>query len=129
MREPLQLLADADAIAGGTARQVAVGFDPGDRALEALLVVLVGFRECSGGFGELEVELVDGEGELDYALTQCRSTHTTPPPHSHKTILRTSVCMSRPGLVNFRPSHQARVWPAGQTVTPPSQSFSPHPAR
>ena len=45
MREPLQLPADADAIAGGAARQVAVGFDPGDRALEALLVVLVGFRE------------------------------------------------------------------------------------
>ena len=101
MREPLQLPADADAITGGAARQVAVGFDPGDRAFEALLVVLVGLRECSGGFGELEVELVDGEGELDYALTQCRSTYTTPTPTVIKTIVRTSVCMSSIGLVNF----------------------------
>src|ERR1700738_660293 len=111
MREPLQLLADADAIAGGAARQVAVGFDPGDRALEALLVVLVGVRECGGGFGELEVELVDGEGELAYALTPCRSTYAPPTPHCHENIVRTSVCMSSLGPVNSGHNRQARARP------------------
>ena len=91
LAQVVKLLADADSIGGGAAGQVAVGLDPGDRAVKALLVVLIGFDEGRGHFGELEVEHVDGEGELSQPLAEISSAHTTPTPHCHDLIVRTFV--------------------------------------
>src|SRR5712692_1213259 len=55
----LQLLAGADSSAGCAATHVAVGLEPGDGALEALPVVLVGLGEPGSQAGELELFLID----------------------------------------------------------------------
>src|SRR5216684_969210 len=55
----LGLLAGADASTGRAATQVAAGLQPGDRALEALPVVLIGRGELGGQVGELELLLID----------------------------------------------------------------------
>src|SRR5260370_28928361 len=55
----LNLLAGADARTGRAAAQMAVGLEPGDRALEALPVILIGRGELGGQVGELELLLVD----------------------------------------------------------------------
>src|ERR1700674_5789379 len=48
LRKTVELLAGADAISGGATRKVAVGLNPGDGTVEALLVVLVGLGELGG---------------------------------------------------------------------------------
>src|SRR5712691_3025571 len=55
----LSLLAGADSTTRGAATQMAVGLEPGDRAVEALPVVLVGLGELGGQTGELELLLID----------------------------------------------------------------------
>src|SRR5229473_677000 len=55
----LNLLARADARTGRAAAHVAVGLEPGDRALEALPVVLIGRGELGRQVGELELLLID----------------------------------------------------------------------
>src|SRR5260370_24945397 len=53
------LLAGADSSTRGAPTQVAPGLEPGDRAVEALPVVLIGLRELGGQTGELELVLID----------------------------------------------------------------------
>src|SRR5216684_9334811 len=55
----LNLLAGADASTGCAAAHVAAGLEPGDRALEALPVVLIGRGKLGGQIGELELLLID----------------------------------------------------------------------
>src|SRR5260370_15589231 len=55
----LNLLAGADRRTGRAAAHMAAGLEPGDRALEALPVVLIGGGELGGQVGELEFVLVD----------------------------------------------------------------------
>src|SRR5260370_24136652 len=53
------LLAGADSSSGGAPPQVAPGLEPGDWAVEALPVVLIGLRELGGQARELELVLID----------------------------------------------------------------------
>jgi len=55
----LNLLAGADSRTGRPATQMAVGFEPADRALKALPVVLIGLSELGGQVGKLELLLID----------------------------------------------------------------------
>src|SRR5438445_11440866 len=88
-----QLLAHADWVAGSSATHVASGFDPRDRAVEALPVVLVGLGELSGEDRELELVLID----LLTAADQLRSDLlagpgcNSPHPTLHTEIVRTDV--------------------------------------
>jgi len=68
LAEPCQLLADTDPVGGGTAAHVAGGFDASDRAVEALLVVLVGLGEPRGQEGELDFVLVNPQPAADELL-------------------------------------------------------------
>src|SRR5712691_8015295 len=95
LADVLQLLADANPIGRGATRHVTVGLDPGDRAVEALLVVFVALRESGGDLGELEVDHVGGEGELGQPLGEISSTYTTPTPNRHSYIIRTFVWNSQ----------------------------------
>src|SRR5216684_825873 len=92
LAQTLQLLAGADAIGAGAAGHVAAFLEPGDRAVEALLVVLIGLGEVARHPRELELEHIDAVAEADQPLAQLRPGHFTPTPHVHETIIRTSVC-------------------------------------
>src|SRR5712692_8155500 len=89
----LQLLPGADSSTCSAATHVAVGLEPGDRALEALPVVLVGLGELGGQVGELELVLIDLLATAD----QLRSDRLADPRHSfpdlalHDESVRTSV--------------------------------------
>src|SRR6266849_4120402 len=93
LAEAVQLLADADPIAGSAATQMAVGLDPRDRAVEALFFVLVGLGIGGGKDRELELVLVDlptPAGQLNSDLLAgagCKSPH----PTLHTAIVRTNV--------------------------------------
>src|SRR5216684_497360 len=89
----LNLLAGADSSTRGAATQVAAGLEPGDRALEALPVVLIGRSELGRQVGELEFLLVD----LLPSADQLRGDRLTgsrlvfPKRILHAQIVRTSV--------------------------------------
>src|SRR5229473_3392006 len=89
----LNLLAGADSSTRGAATQVAAGLEPGDRALEALPVVLIGRGELGGQVRELEFLLVD----LLTATDQLRGDRLAGPSRSfpdvvlHQESVRTPV--------------------------------------
>src|SRR4029077_13746117 len=89
----LNLLAGADARAGRAATQVAVGLEPGVRALEALPVVLVGGGELGREVGELELVLVDLAAAADQLSGErlAGPRRNSPDPSIHTRIVRTSV--------------------------------------
>ena len=88
-----RLPADADSISGSSTAEVAVGFDPCDRAVEALPVVLIGLSELSREDRELELVLIDLLAPADQLNTDllaspgCNSPH----PTLHTEIVRTNV--------------------------------------
>src|SRR6266852_4178866 len=93
LAEAVQLLADADPIAGSAATQMAVALDPRDRAVEALFFVLVGLCIGGGEDRELELVLIDLQSASDQlrsdllACPGCNSPH----PTLHTEIVRTDV--------------------------------------
>src|SRR6266849_8325356 len=102
--QTVQLLADAEAIAGSSAAQMTVGLDSGDGAVEALPVVLVGLGELCGEDRELELVLIDLLTPADQlsgdllADPGCNSPH----PTLHTEIVRTDVWrVKKKGGVNF----------------------------
>src|SRR5216683_4976061 len=93
LAEAVQLLADADPIAGGAATHMAIGLDPRDRAVKALFFVLVGLGISGGEDRELELVLIDLPTPADQlrsnllASPGCNSPH----PTLHTEIVRTDV--------------------------------------
>src|SRR5216684_2771541 len=101
----LNLLAGADSSTRGAAAQVAAGLEPGDRALEALPVVLIGRGELGGQVRELEFLLVD----LLTATDQLRGDRLTgsrlvfPGLVLHDESVRTPVwSVNKMGLLIFK---------------------------
>src|SRR5216683_3146505 len=101
LAEAVQLLSDADPIAGGAATHVAVGLDPRDRTVEALFFVLVGLGIGGGKDRELELVLVDLLTAADQLSSDllagpgCNSPH----PTLHTEIIRTDVWRVKKNLV------------------------------
>src|SRR4029077_3311784 len=122
----LNLVAGADARAGRAATQVAVGLEPGVRALEALPVVLVGGGEPGGQVGELELLFVDLAAATDQLGGErlAGSRRNSPDPSIHIRIVRTSVwSVNRIGLlIAHRTPGAAPV--SGPAPTPFSWFFS-----
>src|SRR6266852_7943333 len=123
--QSLQLIAGTNAIAGGTARHVANLLEPGNRAVEALLVVFVGGSELTRQIRELELDQVADLTDLDQLVADLllRAAALGPAPEglrscaepghvwhegckcplfvNHETIIGTSVCRSIVCNVNF----------------------------
>src|SRR6266852_617991 len=127
LAQTLQLLAGADAIGGG-AGHVAAFLEPGDRAVEALLVVLIGLGEVARHPRELELEHIDAVAEADQPLAELGSGHFTPTPQAHAESIRTSVCRVKvwAKLISFS-HHLALTSASGPTLTPSSQPVNPRP--
>src|SRR5207245_4644264 len=110
-----QLFSGADPIRGGAAGHMAIGFDPGDGAVEALLVVLLGLGELGRKAGEVELELIHRQPDADHLRRDLGSGfgYKSPLPSYHAYIIRTSVCRSSKStrLVNSR----------GQKLAPPGR--------
>src|SRR5260370_865438 len=124
--QSMQLIAGANAIASGTARHVTNLLEPGDRAVEALLVVFVGGGELTRQVRELELDQVTDDTDLAqleadlllgppclgpapegfYGLAKpshvLSEGRRRPLRTDHDTIIRTSVCTSIVCDVNFR---------------------------
>src|SRR6266852_8285358 len=102
LAQTLQLLAGADAIGGGAAGHVAAFLKPGDRAVEALLVVLIGLGEVARHPRELDLEQIDRVAEANQPLAEPGLGYSTPTPHAHAEIIRTSVWRVKVfGRINF----------------------------
>src|SRR5712691_452719 len=114
----LSLLAGADSSTRGAATQVAVGLQPGDRAVEALPVVLIGLGELGGQTGELELFLIDLLPSADQLCGDrlAGSRRNSPDPSIHTRIVRTSVWRVKKILVlisdvaNFEPPRKLFAW-------------------
>jgi len=62
---------------------MAIGFDPGDRAVEALLVVLIGLGKLGGKPGEVELELMTlSRTRIISAASSAPLSGAMAPPHS-----------------------------------------------
>src|SRR5216683_1114103 len=128
LAEAVELLSDADPIAGGAATHMAVRLDPRDRTVEALFFVLVGLGISGGKDRELELVLIDLLSPADQLSSDllagpgCNSPH----PTLHTKIVRTDVWRVKKKLVLISsPRTPAVLWPAGRTPTPSSQSVRP----
>src|SRR5712691_2298524 len=127
----LSLLAGADSTTRGAATQMAVGLEPGDRAVEALPVVLVGLGELGGQTGELELLLID----LLPSAEQLRgdrlagSRRSFPDLSLHQESVRTPVWSVKKMCLLIsnqrRPGHLFVPRPNPNTYC---QLVSPHPA-
>src|SRR5713226_6817185 len=98
----LNLLAGANPSTRCATAHMAVGLEPGDRALEALPVVLIGGGELGGQVGELELLLIDLPATADQLRGErlTGSRHNSPDPSIHTRIVRTSVwCVNKMGLL------------------------------
>ena len=86
-----KLLANTDPIGGGAAGHVAVGLEPRDRAVTALLIGLLGAGKIARHVRELDLEQIDGVAEADQPLGENLPSYFTPTPHPHKESIRTYV--------------------------------------
>src|SRR5712692_315160 len=140
LAQALHLLADAYAIAGSPATHVTDRLEPRDRAVEALLVVLVGLGELGRQAGELELLLIDLLAATDQLGGDrlAGSRRNSPDPGLHTRIVRTSVwSVNKMALLIFKSTKTrsaqsvlttlARSRPPGLAQTPSSKTiFAPH---
>ena len=61
-----------------------VGLDPGDGAVEAILLALVGLGEAGRHPRELEGDAIGLPSQGEQALATLGSKHSTPTPHAHE---------------------------------------------
>src|ERR1700737_12992 len=71
------LFASANPVGGCATRQMTVGLDPGNRAVETLLVVLVGLGKLSRDRGELAIDHIDSRL---YSISFAPSSAPDAPP-------------------------------------------------
>ncbi len=98
-----QLPAGADSISGSSTAEVAVGFDPCDRAVEALPVILVRLGELSRETGELQLLLIDLLAAADQLNSDLFAGpgYNSPTPLSIMRLYEQMFGVSTKGSVNF----------------------------
>src|SRR6267378_2480313 len=92
LTQALLLFAGANPISSRATWEMAIGLDPGDRAVETFLIVLVGLGKLSRDRGELEIDYIDKPAVFDQLRPQLGAGCFTPTPHCHEEIIRTFVC-------------------------------------
>src|SRR5713226_5393574 len=108
LTQALFLLPNANPIRSCATGEMAIGFDPGNRAIETFLVVFVGLGKLSRHRGELEKDDIDKPAVLDQLRAELGPRCSTTTPHSHDDIVRTFVCRVK-GTVELICAHGLRA--------------------